>query len=76
VILPWLASQPARTEDPKEAALPKTVYEINEFADGLDIGPGSLFENGALYIDLGVLAALNVLTMAFSVSMGRVFGRT
>ena len=55
---------------------PQTVYEINQLADGLIIGPGNLFENGALNIDPSSLAALTVPTMLLSVSTGRVFDRT
>ena len=51
----------------------KTIYEINCLADGLIIGPGNLFENGGLDVDLTALAALRVPTMLFSVSAGRIF---
>lgn len=54
----------------------QTVYEINQLADGLLIGPGNIFENGALNVDLRAMAALSVPTMVFSVSMGRVFDRS
>lgn len=52
------------------------VYEINQLADGVLIGPGNLFENGALTVDPGALCALRVPAMVFSVSRGRVFDRT
>ena len=73
-----LVSLPASNSmGPKGAGLTaKTVYEINRLADGLVVGPGNLFENGALTIDLGALKALHVPTMLFSVSTGRVFDRT
>jgi hypothetical protein len=54
----------------------QTVYAINQLADGLIIGPGNLFENGALELDLQALAALTVPAMVFSVSTGRIFDRT
>ena len=54
----------------------RSLYQINQIADGLIIGPGNLFENGALQVDLNALAALSVSTMLLSVSMGRVFART
>ncbi len=54
----------------------QSVYQINQVADGLIIGPGNLFENGALQVDLNALGALSVPAMLFSVSMGRVFERT
>lgn len=54
----------------------QTVYEINQLADGLLIGPGNLFENGALQVDLRALSALSVPTAIFSASVGRIFDRT
>jgi polysaccharide pyruvyl transferase WcaK-like protein len=54
----------------------RTVYELNQLADGVIIGPGNLFENGALSIDGSALAALNVPTMMFGVSCGRIFDRS
>ena len=53
----------------------QTVYEINQLADGVIIGPGNLFENGALTVDLNALSALSVPLAIFSASMGRVFDR-
>jgi hypothetical protein len=52
------------------------VHEINELGDGLIIGPGNLFENGAQGLDAQALSALRVPTMLFSVSTGRIFDRT
>jgi hypothetical protein len=63
--------------NPKAGGLTaQTVYEINQLADGLIIGPGNLFENGALTMDFRALAALSVPVMILDVSMGRVFDRT
>ncbi len=53
----------------------RTIYDINQMADGLIVGPGNLFENGGLEIDTHALAALTAPAMVFSVSMGRVFDR-
>jgi polysaccharide pyruvyl transferase WcaK-like protein len=53
-----------------------TVYELNQLAEGLIVGPGNLFENGALSADIDALSALNVPMMLFGVSTGRVFDRT
>jgi len=52
-----------------------TVYDMNQMADGVIVGPGNLFENGGLDIDTDALAALQRPTMVFSVSMGRIFDR-
>lgn len=52
------------------------IYEINQLGDGLIIGGGNIFENGALNIDLTALGSLAVPTMLFSVSTGRIYGRS
>jgi hypothetical protein len=54
---------------------PRNVHQINQLADGLIIGPGNLFENGGLDVDLGALAALRVPMAIFSVSHGRIIDR-
>jgi hypothetical protein len=53
----------------------RTVYEMNQLADGVVIGPGNLLENGALDVDLTALQALRPPLMLFGVSKGRIFDR-
>ncbi len=53
----------------------RTIYDINQLADGVIVGPGNLLENGGLDLDPHALAALSVPAMLFSVSTGRVFDR-
>jgi hypothetical protein len=53
----------------------RTIYDINQMADGVIVGPGNLFENGGLDVDPHALSALNVPALLFSVSMGRIFDR-
>jgi polysaccharide pyruvyl transferase WcaK-like protein len=61
----------------KGAGLTKsTIYDINQLADGVIVGPGNLFENGALDVDRTAIGALTTPMMLFAVSTGRVFDRT
>ena len=53
----------------------RAIYEINQIADGLVIGPGNLFENGGLHCDAEALSSLSVPMMLFSVSMAKVYDR-
>ncbi len=52
-----------------------TVHEINQYGDGVIVGGGNLYENGELDVDLGALKTLDVPTMLFSLSMGRIYNR-
>lgn len=53
----------------------KTVYEINQYGDGVIVGGGNLYENGELDVDIGGLDKLEVPLMLFSLSKGRIFNR-
>lgn len=64
----------SRYEAQKKAGITAgTVYEINNFGDGLIIGGGNLYENGELEINSTALRALEVPMMIFSVSRGRIY---
>lgn len=52
-----------------------TVHEINRIADGVIVGGGNLFENGALEVDPNALQALRPPLMLFSNSWGRIYDR-
>jgi polysaccharide pyruvyl transferase WcaK-like protein len=51
------------------------VYEINQFAHGVIIGGGNLYENGELEVDLNALKSLAPPLMLFSLGSGRVYNR-
>lgn len=53
----------------------KTIYDINQYADGVIIGGGNLYENGELDVSLDALDSLQVPLMLFSLSRGRVYNR-
>ncbi len=53
----------------------RTVYEINQYGDGVIVGGGNLYENGELDLDLDALARLEVPLLLFSISWGRVYNR-
>lgn len=53
----------------------RTVYEINQYSDGLIIGSGNLYENGELDVDLHALGTLEVPMMLFCLSRGKIFNR-
>ena len=59
----------------KAGFTPATVHEMNQYGDGVIVGGGNLYENGELDVDLGALRTLDVPTMLFSLSMGRVYNR-
>lgn len=66
----------SRYESSSYAGLtPKTVYDINQYGDGVIIGGGNLYENGELEVSLDVLDSLQVPLMLFSLSRGRVYDR-
>ena len=51
-----------------------SIFEMNQYADGVIVGGGNLLENGELDIDPVALSALTPPLMIFSVSWGRIFG--
>ena len=53
----------------------RSIHEINQFADGVIVGGGNLYENGEIDIDQNALKALRVPLMVFSVSRGRIFSK-
>ena len=69
---------PAKLETGDSAAVGLTtesVHQINQVADGVIVGGGNLFENSALSLDQGALAALAPPLMLFGNSWGRIYGR-
>ncbi len=54
---------------------PGVVHEINQYADGVIVGGGNLFENAQLDMDTNALKALEPPMMLFSLSRGRIFNR-
>jgi polysaccharide pyruvyl transferase WcaK-like protein len=66
----------SKYESNKKAGLtPQTIYEINQFGDGLVIGGGNLYENGELEINPVALKALEKPMMIFSVSRGKIYNK-
>lgn len=66
----------SKYESQKKAGLSsQTVYDINQFGDGVIIGGGNLYENGELEINPVALKALEKPLMIFSVSRGRIFNK-
>jgi hypothetical protein len=53
----------------------KTVYEINQYGDGVIVGGGNLYENGELQLDVEALARLEVPLLLYGLSWGRVYNR-
>jgi hypothetical protein len=53
----------------------QTIYEINQFGDGLVIGGGNLYENGELEINPTALKALEKPMIIFSVSRGKIYNQ-
>ena len=49
------------------------VYEANQWADGLIVGGGNLYENNELNIDFNALLSLKIPMAIFSVSIGRIY---
>jgi len=75
--MPNLIMLPATSKyDGQRAGLTaKTIYEINQFGDGVIIGGGNLYENNELDIDLNALDKLSVPLFLFSLSRGRVYNK-
>ncbi len=53
----------------------QTVYEINQYGDGVIVGGGNLYENGQLEISPPALSALEVPLMLFSLSRGKIYNQ-
>jgi polysaccharide pyruvyl transferase WcaK-like protein len=61
-------------ESQKKAGLSsQTVYEINQYGNGVIVGGGNLYENGELEINPVALKALEKPMMIFSVSRGKIY---
>jgi len=54
----------------------QTIYEVNQFGDGLIVGGGNLYENGELEINQTALDALEKPMMIFSVSRGKIYNES
>lgn len=66
----------SKYEAQKKAGLSsQTVYEINQFGDGVIVGGGNLYENGELEINATALKALERPLMIFSVSRGKIYNK-
>jgi hypothetical protein len=61
--------------DAKAGLTAKTIHEMNQYAHGVVIGGGNLYENGELEVNLDALEALEVPLMLFSLSKGRIYNR-
>lgn len=59
----------------KAGFTPATVHEMNQYADGVVVGGGNLYENGELDVDVNALRALEAPLMLYSLSMGRIANR-
>ena len=65
-----------RYESHKKSGLSsQTVYEVNQFGDGVIVGGGNLYENGELEVNATALDALEKPMMVFSVSRGKVYNQ-
>ena len=54
----------------------KVIYEANSCSDGIIVGGGNLYENNELNIDFDALESLSVPLILYSISIGRIYGRT
>jgi len=64
-------------ESNKKAGFTKgTIYEINQFGDGVILGGGNLYENGEIDIDPVAIKALDKPFMICSVSRGRIYNKS
>lgn len=52
-----------------------TIYEINQYGDGVILGGGNLYENNELDLDPNALKALQVPLFLFSLSRGHIYNR-
>ncbi|NNE13523.1 MAG: polysaccharide pyruvyl transferase family protein [Saprospiraceae bacterium] len=63
-------------ESQKKSGFSKsTIYEINQFGNGVILGGGNLYENGEIDIDPIALNALDKPLMICSVSRGRIYNK-
>ncbi len=53
----------------------KSIFEINQYAQGVIVGGGNLYENGELDVNLDALERLQVPLLLFSLSRGRIYDR-
>jgi hypothetical protein len=66
----------SKYESNKKAGLtPQTIYEVNQYGDGLIIGGGNLYENGELEVSATAMKALEVPMMLFSLARGRIYNK-
>lgn len=66
----------SKYESQKKAGLSaQTIYEVNQFGQGLIVGGGNLYENGELEVNEIALKALEKPMMIFSVSRGKIYNR-
>ncbi|MGD1961214.1 MAG: polysaccharide pyruvyl transferase family protein [Fulvivirga sp.] len=66
----------SKYESQKKAGLSsQTIYEVNQFGDGLIVGGGNLYENNELEINPVALKALSVPMMLFSMSRGDIYNK-
>ncbi len=73
-----LISLPAtnKYESNKKAGFTKsTIYEINQFGNGVILGGGNLYENGEIDVDPIAMKALDKPLMIFSVSRGKIYNK-
>jgi len=73
-----IVSLPAtnKYESNKKAGFTKgTIYEINQFGNGVILGGGNLFENGEIDIDPIALKALDKPLLICSVSRGKIYNK-
>ena len=53
----------------------QSIFQMNQFGDGVLVGGGNILENGELDIDIAALNALQIPMMTYSISSGRIFDR-
>ena len=51
------------------------IYEANQWADGIIVGGGNLYENNELEVDFNALLSLKVPLILFSISLGKIYLR-
>lgn len=51
----------------------KTIYEANQYSNGIILGGGNLYENNELSLDVNSLDSLEVPLILFSLSIGRIY---
>ena len=53
----------------------KTIYEANQYASGIILGGGNLYENNELFVDENALKSLEVPLLIFSLSVGKIYNK-